>query len=200
MDALRLMLGENDVLAYLVMMTPRLLEIHRVLKDTGSMYLHCDPTASHYLKIICDQVFDSPNFRAEVIWKRTSAHSSAKRPGPIHDVLLMYSKSDSYQWNKVFQDYDQVYVDQFYTHLDDDGRRWRRSDLTGPGTREGPSGQKWRSYDPTAKGRHWQPPSYAYDKYEDHTGEELATLEDTHEAVPGFFLGIMGFDLRSLKG
>ncbi len=137
MDALRLMLGENDVLAYLVMMTPRLLEIHRVLKDTGSMYLHCDPTASHYLKIICDQVFDPPNFRAEVIWKRTSAHSSAKRPGPIHDVLLMYSKSDSYQRNKVLQEYDQVYVDQFYTHLDDDGRRWRRSDLTGPGTREG---------------------------------------------------------------
>jgi adenine specific DNA methylase Mod len=71
LDAFRIMLGENDVMAYLVMMAPRLLELHRVLKPTGSLYLHCDPTASHYLKVICDQVFDARNFRNEVIWKRT---------------------------------------------------------------------------------------------------------------------------------
>lgn len=177
MDSLRLMLEDNDVMAYLVMMAPRLLEIRRVLKSTGSMYLHCDPTASHYLKLICDQVFDPRHFRSEIVWKRTSAHSGAKRPGPIHDTLLMYTKSEDYKWNRVFQEYDQFYVDQFYTHQDEDGRRWRRSDLTGPGVREGPSGHKWRTYNPTPKGRHWQPPSYAYDKYEEHTGEELGQYE-----------------------
>lgn len=90
--SLRSFLGENDMMAYLVMMTLRIIEMHRILKATGSIYLHCDPTASHYLKIILDGVFGAENFRSEIIWKRTSAHSSAKRFGPVHDVLLFYSR------------------------------------------------------------------------------------------------------------
>ncbi len=82
MSALREIVGTNQMMAYLVMMTARLVELHRVLKPTGSLYLHCDPTASHYLKIILDTIFGAENFLAEIIWKRTSAHSSAKRPGP----------------------------------------------------------------------------------------------------------------------
>ncbi|MGI8750961.1 MAG: DNA methyltransferase [Acidimicrobiales bacterium] len=81
-EAMRKLLGPNDVLAYLVMMAAGLVELHRVLKPTGSLYLHCDPTASHYLKILLDAVFGPVNFRNEVIWKRTTAHSSAKRYGP----------------------------------------------------------------------------------------------------------------------
>jgi adenine specific DNA methylase Mod len=72
------LIGENDVLAYLVMMAPRLVALHRVLKPTGSLYLHCDPTASHYLKVLLDSIFGSVNFRGEITWKRSTTHSDAK--------------------------------------------------------------------------------------------------------------------------
>src|SRR5438270_10122716 len=92
MRAFRTFLGHSDMMAYLAMMAPRLIELHRVLKETGSIYLHCDPTASHYLKILMDGVFGPQYFLNEIIWKRTSAHSSAQRYGPVHDVILFYSK------------------------------------------------------------------------------------------------------------
>jgi adenine specific DNA methylase Mod len=102
LHAMRSFLGENDVMAYLSMMAVRLIKLHRVLKPTGSLYLHCDPTASHYLKLLLDAIFDPRNFLNEVVWKRTSAHSSAKRWGPVHDVLLFYAKGNSYIWNPQF--------------------------------------------------------------------------------------------------
>ena len=92
--SMRAFLKETDIMAYLSMMAVRLLELHRVLKPTGSLYLHCDPTASHYLKILIDAVFGATNFRNELIWKRTSAHSAADRWGDIHDTIFYYSKSD----------------------------------------------------------------------------------------------------------
>lgn len=159
-DALRSAFSESNMMAYIVMMAVRLRELHLKLKATGSLYLHCDPTASHYLKLVLDQVFGPSHFLNEVVWKRTSAHSSAKRYGPVHDVILFYSKSDNYTWNKLFQTYDQSYLDAFYTHIDESGRRWRRSDLTGAGIRHGETGELWRGIDVTAKGRHWAwPPS-----------------------------------------
>ena len=88
LQALRTFLGESDMMAYLAMMAPRLVELRRVLKPTGSIYLHCDPTASHYLKILMDAVFGPAELRNEIVWKRTSAHSSAKRYGPVHDMIL----------------------------------------------------------------------------------------------------------------
>jgi DNA modification methylase len=160
MHGFRNAIGENDVMAYLVMMAPRLYHLHRVLKPTGSLYLHCDPTASHYLKLILDCIFSPKNFKNEVIWKRTSAHSSAKRYGPVHDVILYYSKSPVFTWNEIYLPYSDNYMDEFYTHVDERGRRWRRSDLTGAGTRNGETGQVWRGIDVTMKGRHWAyPPS-----------------------------------------
>jgi adenine specific DNA methylase Mod len=159
--AMRSFLKENDMMAYLTMMAARLIELHRVLKDTGSLFLHCDPSASHYLKLLLDVVFGPQGFQNEVIWKRTSAHSSSKRFGPVHDVILYYAKGDEPVWNQVFQPYDQTYVDAFYTHVDPDGRRWQRSDLTGAGVRHGATGLVWRGIDVTAKGRHWAyPPSH----------------------------------------
>jgi site-specific DNA-methyltransferase (adenine-specific) len=92
--ALRSVLGENDMMAYLAMMAIRLLELHRVLKATGSIYLHCDPSASHYLKIVMDQVFGAENYRNEIVWKRTSAHNSARRWGDVHDTLLFYTRAE----------------------------------------------------------------------------------------------------------
>lgn len=153
--AMRLVLGENPLMAYLAMMSARLVELHRVLKPTGSLYLHCDPTASHYLKLLLDAVFGANNFLNEIIWKRTSAHSSAKRYGPVHDTILFYARSPDFRWNKVFTAYDPAYLDLFFDQKDQDGRRWKRMDLTGAGTRNGETGQVWRGLDVTAKGRHW---------------------------------------------
>jgi len=158
LDYLVRSLGRNDLSAYLVMMAVRLLELYRVLKPTGSLYLHCDPTASHYLKVILDHIFGPKNFRNEVIWKRTSAHGSAKRWGPVHDVLLFYTKGPSYTWNRVFQEYDEDYVQKQYRYEDERGR-YSPGDLTGKGKTKGQSGQPWRGIDPTTKGRHWAIPT-----------------------------------------
>ncbi len=144
--------------SYLCMMSVRLLEMHRVLKNTGSIYLHCDPTASHYLKLVMDSVFGAGQFRNEIIWKRTSAHNSARRYGPNHDAILFYSNSDKYTWNRVFQQYDESYINRFYRYRDEKGR-YRLSDLTGAGVRHGDSGEPWRGVNPTDVGRHWAVPS-----------------------------------------
>jgi site-specific DNA-methyltransferase (adenine-specific) len=156
MAALREIVGETPLLAYLTMMTARLLELRRALKPTGSLYLHCDPTASHYLKIVLDTIFGQENFRNEIIWKRTSAHSSANRYGPVHDVLFYYTKSENYLWNKSYTPHDKEYVEKFYRHVDENGRKYTLSDLTAVGTRNGSSGQAWRGIDVAKTGRHWK--------------------------------------------
>jgi site-specific DNA-methyltransferase (adenine-specific) len=115
-------LGRNDLTAYLVMMAPRLVELHRVLKPTGSLYLHCDPTASHYLKVMLDVIFGARNFRNEIVWKRTSAHSDSKKWGRVHDTILYYAKSDRVIWNPVYTEHDPEYVDEFYRYEDERGR------------------------------------------------------------------------------
>ncbi len=136
-QAMRAFLGQNDIMAYLVMMAARLDEMRRVLKPTGSIYLHCDPTASHYLKLIMDAAFGPHNFRNEITWKRSSAHSDTKQGrkayGNIADVLLYYTRTEEYTFNPQFADYDEEYLRKTYNNLDPDGRRWKSSDLTGPG-------------------------------------------------------------------
>ncbi|MGA3264663.1 MAG: DNA methyltransferase [Terracidiphilus sp.] len=159
-DALRAFktfLFNTDMMAYLAMMAPRLIELRRVLKETGSIYLHCDPTASHYLKILMDAVFGPQFFQNEIIWKRTSAHNSAKRWGPVHDVILFFSKAETATWNRVSQEYSDEYLAQFYRQEDKEGR-FTTGDLTGAGTRHGESGLPWRGVDPTKTGRHWAVP------------------------------------------
>ena len=136
--AFRQFIGRNAMLAYLVMMTPRLVELRRVLKPTGSLYLHCDPTASHYLKLLLDTVFGKENFRTEIVWKRTSAHSDTRQGreqhGRIHDVLLYYTKGNSWTWNPIYTAYDQEYVDNFYKHIEPEtGRRYTLDNISGPG-------------------------------------------------------------------
>lgn len=151
-------LGSSDMLAYLSMMAPRLIELRRALKPTGSLYLHCDPTASHYLKMLMDAVFGAERFQNEIIWKRTSAHSSAKRFGPVHDVILFYSRSDDMTWVGGYQAYDAAYIRQRFARGEE--RPWKDADITGSGIRHGETGETWRGFDVTAKGRHWAyPPS-----------------------------------------
>ncbi len=133
--ALRSFLGENDMMAYLTMMANRLIELHRVLKASGSLYLHCDPTASHYLKIVLDGVFGKESFRSEISWKRSSAHNDAKQgrmqPGNIRDVVFFYSKADRWTWNWQYTPYDESYVSEFYKHVEEGtGRLYRLDNLT----------------------------------------------------------------------
>lgn len=132
--AMRLFLGENDMMAYLAMMAVRLLELHRVLKPTGSLYLHCDPTASHYLKILLDAVFGPLNFRNEIIWKRTSAKGLAfTRFARNHDVILCYTKSDEWTWNAPYAPHDPKYLEAFYKYEEPKTkRRYRLDNLANP--------------------------------------------------------------------
>ncbi len=136
MIAFRTFLGENDMLAYLAMMAPRLVELRRVLKPTGSIYLHCDPTASHYLKMLMDAVFGPAFFLNEITWKRTHAHGNVgKNYGAISDVLLAYIKSNSYTWNQQHVQFDPEYVEQTFKFKDPNGRRWQSVTLRNPGLR-----------------------------------------------------------------
>ena len=118
--------------SYLCMMAVRLLEMRRVLKDTGSVYLHCDPTASHYLKLIMDAVFGVSNYRSEITWKRTTAHSDSTRFGRNTDTLLYYSKSPNRIWNIQYEPYDDAYKARF-SRKDPDGRAWADYDITAKG-------------------------------------------------------------------
>jgi DNA modification methylase len=136
--ALRSVLGENDMMAYLAMMAIRLLELRRALKPTGSLYLHCDPTASHYLKIVLDQVFGATNFRTEISWRRQSAHNDAKQGrrqyGNVRDTIFYYTKSDDATWNSIYTPYSEEYMRDFYRFVEEgSGRRYRLSDMTAPG-------------------------------------------------------------------
>ena len=166
MQALRRFLGANDMMAYLTMMANRLLELHRVLKPTGSLYLHCDPTASHYLKIVLDGVFGKEMFRNEVIWKRTGAHGSAKRFGPVHDTIFFYTKTNGFVWNFPTTAHADDYVEKHFKQIDDDGRKFQAITLTGSGTRNGESGKPWRHINPTDVGRHWAIPGEVMERYQ----------------------------------
>ena len=162
-DALRAfqtLLGGSNMLAYLSMMAPRLIELRRVLKSTGSLYLHCDPTASHYLKLLLDSIFGPENFRNEIIWRRTGAHGPRRSFGPIHDTLLFYSKSNDYYFNVVRRPYMAGHVAKRYRR-EPDGRLRSTTGgniLTGAGTTMGESGQPWQGFNPSSKGRHWAIP------------------------------------------
>ena len=162
MQAFRTFLGENDMLAYLSMMAPRLVELRRVLKPTGSLYLHCDSTASHYLKILLDAVFGPVNFRNEIIWRRTGAHGARRSYGPIHDTILFYSKTSDYFFRIIKGPYMRGHVERRYTK-DDKGRMKFTSGgnvLTGPGATSGESGQPWQGFYPSKKNRHWAVPGF----------------------------------------
>ncbi len=142
LKAMRSALGENDMMAYLAMMAVRLIELHRVLKPTGSIYLHCDSTASHYLKVLMDAVFGNCNYRNEITWKRRVGMSSAvhesNRFGICTDTLFLYSKSDKNVFNPQYNlndaDY-QHYIEERFTLVDPDGRRFQATSLVNPAYR-----------------------------------------------------------------
>ena len=157
-DALLNLIDRNQMMAYLVMMTARLVELHRVLKPTGSLYLHCDPTASHYLKIVLDAIFEVENFRSEIIWQRTAAHDLGAKQWPaVHDVILMYSSSSKWCWNVSYQEFDDEYKRKNYPLRDERGT-YTTQPLTG-GKAGGPEAyEEWRQRLPS-QGRAWAIPA-----------------------------------------
>ncbi|WP_018701385.1 site-specific DNA-methyltransferase [Amorphus coralli] len=154
-NALMQALGRSDMMAYLVMMAVRLHELRRVLKDDGTLYLHCDPTASHYLKIVLDGIFGPTNFDAEIIWKRTNSRSTKGKWPRLHDTLLVYKagKGRFFEPQLVPGDLQKIP----HTLIKKaDGHKYQTYELTGPGvTKDGESGREWRGFNPTAIGRHW---------------------------------------------
>jgi DNA modification methylase len=153
--AMRKFLGDNDMMAYLAMMAVRLIELRRVLKDTGSLYLHCDPTASHYLKLLLDAIFGKERFLNEIAWRRTNARGTTGKWPRVHDVLFYYAKSETFLFKslKVLGDPSKL-PHTLVTAAD--GQKHQTFELTAPGaTKEGESGKPWRGHDPTAFGRHW---------------------------------------------
>lgn len=182
LEAFRRALGDNDMMAYLAMMSVRLIELHRVLKQNGSIYLHCDPKASHYLKALMDSAFGPTNFRSEIVWKRTHAHGSARRYGPIHDVILFYSKSQDFIWTDPRIAHAAGYVSRHFRVLDEArSELFSPITLTGSGVRHGESGLPWRGVDPTPVGRHWALPGDVLEQIDVFGGtvqERLDALDD----------------------
>lgn len=150
---------EGGMLHYIGWMRDRVRQLHRLLKPTGSLYLHCDPHASHYLKVMLDEVFTMQCFRNEIAWRRTGAHGKARRYAPIHDNILFYTKTAAYTWNTPKRPYMRGHVQEHFVR---DEHGWRTNYygnvLTGSGRRNGISGQPWRNIDPTSKNRHWAIP------------------------------------------
>jgi len=197
--ALRQFVGSNDMLAYLVMMAARLVELHRVLKPTGSLYLHCDPTASHYLKIILDTVFGKERFRSEITWKRTSSHSDAKKWSPISDTILYYGKGDNPTWNPQHEPYSDEHLASKYRFQDADGRLYTLSDMRSPNPRPNLM-YEWKGHQPhpngwaysretmarlDAEGRIWYPDST----------EKRPRLKRYLDEMPGMVVGNVWTDI-----
>jgi DNA modification methylase len=159
MLAFHTFLGASDMLAYLAMMAPRLGELRRVLKPAGTLFLHCDATASHYLKLMLDAIFGPKRFLNEIVWKRSSAHSDTKqgmrRCGRVHDAILLYCKSELYEWTPQYTPYTKEYLESEYRHLDAHGKRYKETDPTAakPG---GDVEYEWRVKRPLVKGARWE--------------------------------------------
>jgi DNA modification methylase len=159
MRALKQALRTSDTMAYLAMMAARLILIHQVLKPTGSLYLHCDPVASHYLKIILDAIFGPTNYRTEISWRRTSSHNDAKQGrkqfGNVRDVIFFYSVTDEWTWNQKYIPYSDSYLESEYRHRSEDGN-YKETDVTAakPG---GDTSYIWRVKRNAGKKFRWVP-------------------------------------------
>jgi adenine specific DNA methylase Mod len=200
MQAFRTFLGPCDMLAYLVMMAPRLVEMRRVLKPTGSIYLHCDSAASHYLKLLTDAVFGPQNLRNEIIWKRANAHNDPKRFGRITDTIFYYSKTDNYAWNPQHTAYRDEYYESHFKK-DEHGRWYRTVPLDAPRHGAGSPGllYEWKGKSP-AHTRTWAVRHKIMERYERegrlrYTRTGTPTLLQYADEMPGVPLQNMWVDV-----
>ena len=170
-------LGHSESMAgYLTFMSIRLIELHRVLKPTGSIYLHCDDNASHYLKMAMDALFGLENFVNDIVWKRAVAHNDSKRFGRILDHIIFYSRGSTRVWNAnaITTPKTEKELRRRYPYEDERGR-YASDNVTGANTSAGESGNPWHGYDVTARGRHWAAP---------RTGSYAEYIEDNF--IPGY--------------
>jgi DNA modification methylase len=136
LDSFQRIFPGDSMIAYLAMMAVRLIEMHRVLKSTGSLYLHCDPTASHYLKIILDAIFGTAGYRSEIVWKRSTSHGNVSRNyGALYDCIFFYTKNNQYSWNQQYHELSDEYVTSKFTNKDTEGRLWQSVSLRNPAVR-----------------------------------------------------------------
>jgi site-specific DNA-methyltransferase (adenine-specific) len=149
--AMRSFLKENDMMAYLTMMAVRLVEMHRVLKPTGSLYLHCDSTASHYLKVLMDGIFGPEMFRNEITWKRTTTHSDSKTWSRVADTILFYTRGKAFTWNTPREPHSEEYIADKYGNDDGDGRKYQLDNMTSPNPRPNMM-YEWRGFPHPDKG------------------------------------------------
>jgi site-specific DNA-methyltransferase (adenine-specific) len=198
--AIRSFLGDNDMMAYLAMMAVRLVELHRVLKPTGSLYLHCDPTASHYLKILLDAVFGASSYQNEINWKRTTTHSDSKTWSRVSDIILFYTKGKSFIWNTPREAHSDAYLASKYRYDDGDGRGvYRLDNMTSPNPRPNmmyewqghespPKGWRYSLETMTrldAEGRVWYPTTKAGDRDTTKRPQLKRYLDDQEGGVMG---------------
>lgn len=204
--ALRKGIGENQMMAYLVEMTARLVELRRKLKSTGSLYLHCDPTASHYLKIILDSIFGPERFGSEIVWRRTGAHSDTKQGrrihGHVHDILLFYTKGAEWTWNPIYTPYDPDYVAQFYRHVEPGTGRLYRVDNLSAAKPGGDTSYEWHGVKPY-KGRYWAFSKANMEKFERegrliYSKSGMPQYKRYLDEMPGVPLQDMWTDMPSL--
>jgi DNA modification methylase len=198
---------EGGIQHYIGWMRERVIEMHRLLKPTGSLYLHCDPHASHYIKVMLDGIFTASMFRSEIIWKRTTAHSDSKQgrrlPGSIHDVIFFYTKSRNWIWNPIFVDYDETYTASHYRFIENGtGRRYRKADLTAakPG---GDTSYEWRGVKPY-RGRYWAYTRENMERFEaegriSYTRRGMPELKLYLDEMPGVALQDVWTDIDAIN-
>lgn len=202
--ALHILLGDSDMMAYLAMMVPRLIELHRVLKPTGSLYLHCDTTASHYLKVLLDAVFGPQHFRNEIVWKRTSSHNDARRKyADLSDTILFYTKGAAYTFHVQYGPYDAEYIHAFYRHVDAKGRWYRLDNLRSPNPRPNLT-YEYKGYKPHPNG--WACSREKMDAYDrdgllhfPKTPEGRIQFKRYLDTMPGMPVGNVWDDIRPVQ-
>ena len=165
---------EGGIEHYISWMEPRLRECHRLLKDTGSIYLHCDFHASAHLRILMDKIFGEGNFRNEIVWKRTTAHNDPKQFGHNSDRILFFTKSTDYVFNVQYTEYETSYLDSVYNNEDENGR-YMSDNLTGAGINK--NDKEWKGYNPSERGRHWAIPRAPIEELAGDEGSNLSTID-----------------------
>jgi DNA modification methylase len=202
MRSFRSFLSTSDMMAYLVMMAPRLIELKRVMRPGASIYLHCDPTASHYLKILMDAAFGPENFRSEIIWKRTNTHSDAKRWSPVSDTILYYSKGAPKTWNPPYLPHGEEYLKSKYRHKDSRGV-YRLDNMTSPKPRPNMM-YEWKGFPSPANGWRYSKETMAKLDSEDRIWYPDSKLKRPQlkrylEAMSGVLMGNVWTDIPPLN-
>lgn len=209
MRSLHSFLGESDMMAYLAMMSVRLIEMQRVLKPTGSLYLHCDPTASHYLKLLLDSIFGFDRFRNEIVWKRTTTHSDAKTWSRVADNILFYTKGKTFTWNTPREAYSDNYLATKYNHREADGRRYMLDNMTSPNPRPNMM-YEWKGFPFPAKGWRYSKETmaeldaagriwYPTNKYGDYDTNKRPRLKRYLEEMAGGVMGTIWTDIAPVN-